>query len=257
VIAFFYTDDLSFAWLAIALVVLAVMLVGRKAGIRSVVFYLPLAIIVWFGFLESGVHATIAGVILGLSVPARAYYSDADFRRRAGWILERWDRDEASPSAHARLDEDALELAAIARESVSPLERWERTLHPWSAFVIVPLFALANAGVRFVGIDVVAAVFNPVALGVSVGLVIGKPVGVVAATFLGLKLKIGQLPKHVTLKQIIGVDCSQASGSPCRCSSPNSRSDPAPMPISSPTRRRSVSSSVHTSPVSSATPTCT
>jgi len=205
VIAIFYTDDLSFTWLAIALAVIALMLVARKAGIRSVAFYLPLAIIVWFGFLESGVHATIAGVILGLSAPARSYYSDIDFRRRAGWILDRWDRDAVAPSAHARLDEDAIELAAIARESVSPLERWERVLHPWSSFIIIPLFALANAGVRFVGIDVGAAILNPVSLGVSVGLVIGKPVGVTIATLLGLKLKIGQLPRHVTFKHVIGV----------------------------------------------------
>jgi len=205
VIAVFYTDDLSFTWLAIALAVIGAMMVARKAGIRSVAFYLPLALIVWFGFLESGVHATIAGVILGLSVPARSYYSDAGFRKRAGWILDRWDRDAMAPSAHARLDEDALELAAIARESVSPLERWERVLHPWSSFVIIPLFALANAGVRFVGIDVLEAVINPVALGVSVGLIVGKPVGVAAATLIGLKLKLGQLPRHVTFKHVIGV----------------------------------------------------
>ncbi len=205
VIAFFYTDDLSLAWLGIALAVIALILIARKAGIRSVAFYLPLAIVVWFGFLESGVHATIAGVILGLSVPARSYYSDKGFRQRAGWILDRWDRDAVSPSAHARLDEDALELAAIARESVSPLERWERKLHPWSSFFIIPLFALANAGVRFVGIDVLEAVINPVALGVSIGLVIGKPVGVTLATFLGLKLKLGQLPRHVTFHHVIGV----------------------------------------------------
>ncbi|MCJ7781656.1 MAG: Na+/H+ antiporter NhaA, partial [Acidimicrobiia bacterium] len=205
VIAIFYTDDLSFIWLAISSAVIAAMLVARKAGIRSVAFYLPLALVVWFGFLESGVHATIAGVILGLSVPARSYYGDTDFRRRAGWILDRWDRDEAAPSAHARLDQNALELAAIARESVSPLERWERALHPWSSFVIIPLFALANAGVRFVGIDILAAVVNPVALGVSIGLVVGKPIGVTLATFLGLKLKLGQLPRHVTFKHVIGV----------------------------------------------------
>lgn len=78
-------------------------------------------------------------------------------------------------------------------------------LHPWSSFVIIPLFALANAGVRFVGIDVLAAVVNPVALGVSIGLVIGKPIGVTLATFLGLKLKLGQLPRHVTFKHVVGV----------------------------------------------------
>ncbi|MFB3099200.1 MAG: Na+/H+ antiporter NhaA, partial [Acidimicrobiia bacterium] len=124
VIALFYTADLSIIWLAIAAGALLLIFTSRQAGIRSIAVYLPLAFIVWFAFLESGVHATIAGVILGLMVPARAMYSDVDFRRRAGWILERYDMDAASPEARERLDQDALELEAIARESVAPLERY-------------------------------------------------------------------------------------------------------------------------------------
>jgi NhaA family Na+:H+ antiporter len=205
VIAIFYTEDLSFVWMGVAVATLLIITVARQAGIRAGIIYLPLALLAWFAFLESGVHATIAGVILGLLVPARAYYSDADFRRKAGWILERFDRDQASPQAHARLDDDALALAAISRESVSPLERWERALHPWSSFLIVPLFALANAGVRFVGVDVVEAVLSPVALGVSVGLAVGKPVGIGLAAWLGLKLKLGQLPRHTTFGHIVGL----------------------------------------------------
>jgi len=205
VIAIFYTDDLAFGWLILAAGALALIGVARKAGIRSGIFYLPLALLVWFAFLESGVHATVAGVILGLLVPARAYYSDVDFRRRAGWILDRWDRDAVSPQAHARLDQDAMELSAIAKESVSPLERWEHALHPWSSFVIIPLFALANAGVRFVDIDVIEAVTSPIALGVSVGLVVGKPVGIALATWLGLKLNVGQLPRNTTFVHVIGL----------------------------------------------------
>ncbi len=205
VIAIFYTDDLAFIWLIVAAATLALIAVSRKVGIRAGIFYLPLAILTWYAFLESGVHATVAGVILGLLVPARAYYSDVDFRRRAGWILERWDRDAASPEAHARLDHDALELVAIAKESVSPLERWEHALHPWSSFVVIPLFALANAGVRFVNIDIVEAVTSPVALGVSVGLIVGKPVGIIVATWIGLKLKLGELPRHTSFGHIIGL----------------------------------------------------
>ncbi|MCJ7781534.1 MAG: Na+/H+ antiporter NhaA, partial [Acidimicrobiia bacterium] len=205
VIAIFYTDDLAFIWLIVAAAALALIAAARQAGIRAGIFYLPLAILTWYAFLESGVHATVAGVILGLLVPARAYYSDVAFRRRAGWILERWDRNAASPQAHERLDHDALELAAIAKESVSPLERWEHALHPWSSFVVIPLFALANAGVRFVNIDIVEAVTSPVALGVSVGLIVGKPVGIVVATWLGLKLKLGELPRHTSFGHIIGL----------------------------------------------------
>ena len=205
VIAIFYTADLSLLWIAVAIGVLLAIFAARKAGIRSMLLYVPLSLIVWFAFLESGVHATIAGVILGLMVPAHALYSDQDFRRRAGWILDRYDMDAASPRARERLDQDALELEAIARESVPPIERFEYRLHRFSSFIVVPLFALANAGIRFSDFDVLEAILSPVALGVSVGLVLGKPLGIVAATWLGLRLNLGELPRGVNFSHVIGV----------------------------------------------------
>ena len=205
VIAVFYTADLSIIWLGVAAGALLLILTSRQAGIRSIAVYLPLALIVWFSFLESGVHATIAGVILGLMVPARAMYSDVEFRRRAGWILERYDMDAASPEARERLDQNALELEAIARESVAPLERYEYRLHRFSSFIVVPIFALANAGIRFADLDVLAAIFSPVALGVSVGLVLGKPLGIALATWIGLRLKLGELPRNVRFSHVIGI----------------------------------------------------
>jgi len=205
VIALFYTSDLSLVWIGVAIGFLVAIGAARKAGIRSMLLYVPMALIVWFAFLESGVHATIAGVILGLMVPAHALYSDEDFRRRAGWILERFDMDAASPRARERLDQDALELEAIARESVPPIERFEYRLHRFSSFVVVPLFALANAGIRFSDFDVVEAIFSPVALGVSVGLVLGKPVGIAIATWIGLRLNLGELPRGVTFNHVLGI----------------------------------------------------
>ncbi|GMQ84687.1 MAG: Na+/H+ antiporter NhaA [Acidimicrobiia bacterium] len=205
VIAVFYTADLSIIWLAVAAGALFLLFTARQAGIRSIAVYLPLALIVWFSFLESGVHATIAGVILGLMVPARAMYSDLEFRRRARWILERFDMNAASPDARERLDQDALELEAIARESVPPLERFEHRLHRFSSFIVVPLFALANAGIRFADLDVIAAIFSPIALGVSVGLVLGKPVGIALATWIGLRLKLGELPRNVRFSHVIAI----------------------------------------------------
>ena len=205
VIAVVYTEDLSLWWLAFALGAFAAIWLGKRAGIRAGAFYVPLAILVWFGFLESGVHATIAGVILGLLTPARALYSDTAFHQRATWIMERWDMNRRAPDAAARLDHDALELAAVARESVSPLRRMERALHNWSSFLIVPLFALANAGVRFVDIDMVSAVLSPVALGVSAGLVIGKPIGIGLATWIALRLNLGRLPARTSFKTITGL----------------------------------------------------
>ncbi len=205
VIALFYTEDLSLVWLAVAIGVLAAIFAARQAGIRSLVLYVPLAFVVWFAFLESGVHATIAGVILGLMVPARAWYGDADFRRRAGWILERYDMNAASPDARERLNQDALELEAIARESVPPIERFEYRLHRFSSFVVVPLFALANAGIRFSDFDVLDAIFSPIALGVSIGLILGKPIGIALATWVGLRLGLGELPRNVHFSHVVGI----------------------------------------------------
>jgi len=115
--------------------------------------------------------------------------------------------NRASRHAVERLDQDALELANVAKASVPPLNRLEHALHPWSSFVVIPLFALANAGVRFVGTGTgLGEQFtSPVALGVAVGLMVGKPVGVTAATWLGLKLKLGVLPRRTNMKTIVGL----------------------------------------------------
>lgn len=207
VIAVFYTEELNFGYLAFAAVLLLVMHFAKRIGISSLLFYVPMAFAIWYGFLESGVHATIAGVILGLMTPVYAKYSDEQFRQKAVRVLERWDINRASPHAVERLDHDAMELANVAKASVPPLNRLEHALHPWSSFLIVPLFALANAGVRFVGTDsgLGEQITSPVALGVAVGLMVGKPLGVTAATWLGVKLKLGVLPRRTDMKTIFGL----------------------------------------------------
>jgi len=207
VIAIFYTDELSTGYLTLAIAGLVVIWIARRVGISSMLFYVPVALFVWFTLLESGVHATIAGVALGLMTPVKARYSTERFRQKAVAVLDRWDINRASPEAEARLDYDALELAAVAKASVSPLNRLEHALHPWSSFVIVPMFALANAGVRFVGQDasVSEQLTSPVLLGVAVGLLIGKPLGITVATWIGLKLKVGVLPRRTSMKTVFGL----------------------------------------------------
>jgi NhaA family Na+:H+ antiporter len=205
VIAIFYTTSLAYGWLAAGLAGFGVIWLANRVGIRSMAFYWVAAITVWFCILESGVHATLAGVALGLMTPVFAMYSDEDYRRRATWILDRYDMDAASPEADDRLDENALALAAIATESVAPLERLEHSLHPWTSFLIVPLFALANAGIRFEGIDVVDTVTSSVALGVTLGLVVGKLFGITIATWLAVRFGLGELPKRTTWSHVVGL----------------------------------------------------
>jgi len=205
VIAIFYTSDLHLLWLVAGIVGLALVYAAGKAGIRSYVFYGVIGVFVWYAILQSGVHATIAGVALGLLTPVFPLYSDEEFRRKTRWVLERYDMDAAAPNAAARLDQDALELAAVARESVPPLNRIERALHGWSSFVIIPIFALANAGVRFVGLDMGAVVRSPIMLGVAFGLMIGKPTGIFTATWLAVRLRLGELPRRTDLKKILSI----------------------------------------------------
>lgn len=205
VIAIFYTDTLALGYLGAALGGLAMVVAAQRVGVRSHVFYVPVAIVTWFFLLESGVHATLAGVALGMLTPARSMYTDREYHARATRILSRYDFDAASPRGPERVDQDALELATIARESVSPLNRAENSLHLWSSFAIVPVFALANAGVRFGGVDLAAAVTHPVALGVMIGLFVGKAVGISLFAWLAIKLRLGVLPRLTGWTHIVGL----------------------------------------------------
>lgn len=205
VIAVFYTTGLSLGWLALAFTGLAAIWVAQRVGIRALPIYLTLAILTWFFTLESGVHATLAGVAVAFLTPIRAWYSDTEYHRRTKWIVDQYELDSQAPRPHERVDFNALQLAKVAHESVSPLDRAEQAFTPWSSFVILPLFALANAGVRFVGVDIGEAVTSPVALGVAVGLIVGKSVGITAATYIGVRTGLSSLPAGTTWTHIVGL----------------------------------------------------
>jgi NhaA family Na+:H+ antiporter len=205
VIAIFYTEQLFLGWLGLALAGLLVTWIASRIGIRSLTFYIPVAVATWYFLLESGVHATLAGVALGFLTPAFAYYSDREYQDRADRILRRQEFDARAPGAADRLDSDALSMSAIARESVPPLNRIEHALLPWSSFVVVPIFALANAGVDFRGVDLAKAVTHPVALGVSAGLLVGKTIGISLFAYLAVRFGIGKLPRNTGWSHVIGV----------------------------------------------------
>ena len=198
VIAIGYTTNLDLGMLALAGVGIgAVTLIG-KLGVRSLGPYVVLGGVVWFGFHESGVHATIAGVILGLMTPARSWVRDD--------VLERIVRQAEAVltgewgDASARYSE-LRRVQLAAREALSPLERLEGALHPWVSFAIMPIFALANAGV-----PIQAGAFGePVALAVAVGLVVGKPLGVLLLSWLAVRAGLASLPTGAGWSGIVGV----------------------------------------------------
>lgn len=211
VIAIFYTSDLSFVWLIGAVAGLGVVTLAQRVGVRSLAFYWPVAIAIWFALLESGVHATLAGVALGLLTPARPLYSPEELDRRARQILDMYPLgDTVEDREHA--DHEAMLLTEISRESVSPLARLEHKMLPWSSFVVIPLFALANAGVSFAGTDVADLITHPVSLGVGLGLLFGKPIGITLFTWLAVRLRIGRMPVGTRWPHIIGLGFAAGIG---------------------------------------------
>ena len=205
VIALAYTKGIRLWWLLGSLATLAAIWAAGRVKVRSLTFYGLAAFAAWLCVLESGVHATLTGVALALLTPATALYGDEQYRDRARRILGGYEADAAAPHGRERVDQAALALAAIARESVSPLDRLDGALHPWSSFVVVPIFALANAGVRFAGIDLADAATHPVTLGVAAGLVLGKIVGITAFTWLAVRLGWGHLPRSTGWRHVVGL----------------------------------------------------
>ena len=207
VIAIFYTSDLNFIWLVAGLAGLTIVYLAQRSGIRSMFVYILAGVLIWFFVFESGVHATLAGVALGLMTPVYPLYSEDDYYRRSSWIMGRFEMNKAAPNHRERLDYDAMQLASVARESISPLDRLEHTLTPWASFVVVPIFALANAGVRFADFDsgILDALTSPITLGVATGLLVGKLVGISVATWIAVRLGIGKLPTATGWTQVVGL----------------------------------------------------
>ena len=173
VIAVFYSEGLSIVWLGGAMAALGTVIAMQHVGMRAMTPYVLAAAVVWIAMHESGVHATIAGVLLGFLTPANPFYS----RQPTGEAIA----GQLSTLVAARDEEVSeatmSEVSRLSREAVSPLARMEQALHPWSAYVVLPIFALANAGV-VVTFEVLGdALTGPVGLGILLGLVIGAPIG--------------------------------------------------------------------------------
>jgi len=204
VIAIFYTADLDFVALAIAALILAVTYAFNRAGVRTINIYIVLGALVWLAVHESGIHATIGGVALGLMTPARPYYNPATFAASAEDLAKRY---RTAHEADVQGVEESIlaQMEDLVKGTESPLERIERALVRWVGFSIVPIFALANAGVTISGDIASDALTSPVSQGVALGLILGKPAGIFLFTFLAVKLGICDLPRGATWSQILGV----------------------------------------------------
>ncbi len=193
VIAAFYTRGLRFDWLALALGLLLLIVVLKRFRVWFTPVYVVIGIVIWYATFKSGVHATIAGVALGLLAPATPLLGDRAFEAVEDVLSGDTADPEALRNANWRL-----------RESVSITTRLTQMVSPWTSFIIIPIFALANAGIPLSGELFSALTTSRVSIGVIAGLVIGKPLGVAVATWLAVRFKLADLPAGLTMRHVVG-----------------------------------------------------
>ncbi|MCX6360110.1 MAG: Na+/H+ antiporter NhaA [Armatimonadetes bacterium] len=201
VIALFYSHGISLPVLLAGVGLLGLSLGANRAGVRSPLAYTLIGIAAWLAFLQSGVHATVAGVLLAFTVPAATRIDRNDFRDRvAESLAELGCGGSAGPGLDTQEQAAVYALERACEEVQTPLQRMQHALHPWVSYGIMPLFALANAGVSFAGLSASGHVGVP--LGVILGLMLGKPIGITLFSWLAVRLKVAELPGDVTWRQL-------------------------------------------------------
>ncbi|GAB3196709.1 NhaA family Na+:H+ antiporter [Pontibacter aydingkolensis] len=210
VIALFYTSELSILSILIALLVFGFLLILNGLKVRNILIYSIFGLIMWVAFLKSGVHATVAGILLAVTIPGRSKITEGDFISSTDTILgELHARHTAKmPPAETYAEEDfqaaVRTIESNCEEVGAPMYRLEHALHPWVAFAIMPIFALANAGI-VINSELTDGFSNPLTWGIILGLVVGKPVGIVIFAVLASVSRIARKPTAYTWTQLIGV----------------------------------------------------
>ena len=208
VIAFFYTSELSFVSLLFGFAFLAVMFIGNRLGIKSLLFYAVLGIGgVWVTFLLSGIHATIAAVLAAFMIPADAKINESIYLKRIKKLTRRFEQEDANKVR--TLEEGQVDVLTHIQHDTSIaiplLQQLEHKLAPIVTFVIMPIFSIANAGISFTNLSLSDICSTNSALGVTLGLCLGKPIGVIGATVLMVKLRWASLPNAINHRTLIGL----------------------------------------------------
>ncbi|MCG6947234.1 MAG: Na+/H+ antiporter NhaA [Deltaproteobacteria bacterium] len=208
IIAFFYTKEIVWSYLIVCIFFVFGLAVANFLWIRSTLLYALLGLGVWIAVLGSGVHPTVAGFVVAMFIPARGKYDTDQFVKKVREIMDEFQCEEQSCGYSILLDQGhlsavhALELACHDVET--PLQRMEHSLHPWIAFGLLPVFAFANAGLSLEGVNLTSIFAHPATIGIALGLLIGKPVGITLFSFLAVKTNIAVLPTGVRWSHIIG-----------------------------------------------------
>ena len=208
VIALFYTSKLSLIALLIAVAIFAVLLIMNRLKVYRVSIYLFLGFFLWVAVLKSGMHATIAGVLLAIAIPGKSRSSVQECVSSNEAVLNKLKVKNANPEENSKRNKKLIHAISTIGDNcthaISPLLRLEYSLHSWVAYFIIPLFAFANAGIVFKG-TLLSDIGNPISMGVFAGLVLGKPVGIGIFTWLATRLKLAKLPAGTRWRHIIGV----------------------------------------------------
>lgn len=210
IIAVFYTKTIVLSYLIAAIIFVVALALGNLLYIRYIPFYLILGFATWVAVLGSGVHATVAGVVVALLIPARGKYNMGKFVRKVQNIMKNLEvKDAISEYWYAILLEpkhlNAVNALSHACQNVeTPLQRLEHTLHPWVVFLILPIFAFGNAGLTLHGMSPTQSITHPVTMGIILGLLVGKPLGITLASYLAVKSGVASMPDEVRWGHIIG-----------------------------------------------------
>jgi NhaA family Na+:H+ antiporter len=215
VIALFYTAQVSWAWLGAGGVCLLCLIFANRLGVKYPLVFFLFSLLLWLCFLYSGVHATVAGVLAAMTIPASRRSDTESFLINLRWLTDRFDACvEKKGACILRNEEQHSNLQAMHGLIISaepPLQRLEHSLHPWVSFAIMPLFALANAGVPLGG-GLLASLAHPAALGIIFGLVVGKQLGIFIFSWLVIRLGWTGLPPEVGWRQLHGAGCLAGIG---------------------------------------------
>jgi NhaA family Na+:H+ antiporter len=214
VIAIFYTDTIVYGALIIAFSAFLLLLIANRLGIRSPGFYAAVGIFgIWLAILQSGVHATIAGVLIAMAIPANKLVRDRNFPKRVKKLGQSF--DDKHSTEDELVTDIQLELLhrvnKLALSTAPPLQRIERKLSPFVSYIVLPLFALSNAGVRFSS-NWQEAVFSPVSLGIIAGLILGKTIGILSMVKIVTWLDLAELPRSIGWNHLLGASCFAGIG---------------------------------------------
>jgi NhaA family Na+:H+ antiporter len=208
VIAVFYTENIALDALAVAAALFGLMVAFNRVGIRKPLPYFVVGTFLWLAMLRSGVHATLAGVLTALVIPARPKFDPERFSGHIRRLMDRFDAHHR-PGASIMTNETQRSIVQTLENGVhlveTPLQRLEHAMHIPVGFVVVPIFALANAGIPVDMTKLAATLAHPVTLGVMLGLLLGKPLGIAGFSWLALKLGVGRLPAGVGFRHVVGV----------------------------------------------------